>query len=150
MRIYINHENEMFSLSKKMISEINSSIVIYLNGKIGSGKTTFAKGIIKSLGYKSVVNSPTFSISKEYKNNIRRSVYHFDFYRIKSRFNINKVGINCNSNDSSIYLIEWAEKAKNFAPKSDLLINFFQICKKRKLFLYANTKKGKKVIFNLS
>ena len=50
-----------------------------LNGEIGSGKTTFMKGVLKAFNYKGIVTSPTFTLINEYDSS--PSVIHIDCYR---------------------------------------------------------------------
>ena len=128
---------------------IRKPIIICLNGRLGVGKTTFAKGFIKSYGYKGLIKSPTFSIVNEY-NEFILPILHFDFYRIKNINEIKSAGINDYLEKKAILLIEWGEKIKlnNFKP--DIIINFIQKKKNRELFLYANTKNGKHIIINLN
>ena len=44
-------------------------MLLTLNGDLGAGKTTFTKGIGKGLGIKRIINSPTFTILKQYQGN---------------------------------------------------------------------------------
>ena len=64
-----------FNISKKL----KSGHVISLEGDLGSGKTTFVKGILKGLNYKYDVTSPTFTLINEYHADLK--VIHIDFYR---------------------------------------------------------------------
>ena len=148
MNIKVIGEFETFSLAKKVASNIKGSLNIYLNGSLGAGKTTFAKGLIRHAGYKGLINSPTFSIIKEYSK-LLIPIYHFDLYRIKNSYEMKTFGLNDYLLKPGIILIEWAEKGKNKIPESDLIINFFQEKNYRIILLYANTQKGKKIIFNL-
>jgi len=151
MKINIKKEYDIFSLSRKIGTIVKTPIIIYLNGNLGIGKTTFAKGFIKSFGYNNLINSPTFSIIKEYsKNDSFLPIYHFDFYRIKSLRELKLIGINDYASKKCIILMEWAEKGENILPKSDIIINFIQNKIYRKIFLYGNTRKGKNIILKLS
>ena len=59
----------------KCVKESGKKIVI-LSGTLGSGKTTFVKEFVKSLGIEEEVNSPTFSIQNSYGG----KVFHYDLY----------------------------------------------------------------------
>ncbi len=59
---------------------IDSRAFITLQGPLGAGKTTFTKGVGRSLGIEEVVNSPTFTMLNEYDSG-RIPLYHFDLYR---------------------------------------------------------------------
>lgn len=149
MKIKIKNEYEMFSISNKIIQRIKNEFVIYLNGKLGSGKTTFARGFIKYAGYKGLINSPTFSILKEYQRVDKFPIYHFDLYRIKNITDIKTIFMCDDMKEKYILLIEWGEKGKNIIPKPDLVINFFQKIHYRELIVYGNTKKGKKILLEI-
>ena len=69
-------------LGKNFSKELKPGDVIGLNGNLGSGKTTFIKGILEGLNYKDNVTSPTFTLINEYDANYK--VLHVDFYRDKN------------------------------------------------------------------
>ena len=81
--------------------------IILLYGELGSGKTTFVKGILKGLKYKYNVTSPTFSLINEYS--AFHEVIHIDCYREKNLERWINLGINDYLNSSSIIIIEWPE-----------------------------------------
>jgi tRNA threonylcarbamoyladenosine biosynthesis protein TsaE len=69
MTKYINYSIEEIGRTARMILSLNPSAKIFIfNGEMGSGKTTIIKAIIKELGYKGTVSSPTFSLIFEYLN----------------------------------------------------------------------------------
>ena len=71
---------ETIEFGNKVGSLLSSGDVILLAGDLGAGKTTFTKGIGQALGIKRVINSPTFTIVKEYHGNL--DLYHLDLYRL--------------------------------------------------------------------
>ena len=76
-------------------------------GEMGAGKTTLIKSICKNLGIIDEVSSPTFSLVNEYKTLNGKTVYHFDFYRIKSINEVYDRGIEEYFESGNICLIEW-------------------------------------------
>ncbi|CAP18385.1 P-loop hydrolase [Candidatus Phytoplasma mali] len=62
------------------IKFIKKTVIVLLEGKIGSGKTSFTKGLAKSLGIKKNINSPTFVLMKTYFGSTR-NLHHIDIYR---------------------------------------------------------------------
>ena len=65
------------------ITKKNNSypFLIFLIGELGAGKTTLCKGILRGLGHKGVVKSPTYNIVETYEIS-DFSIFHFDFYQI--------------------------------------------------------------------
>lgn len=86
-----------------------------INGPMGAGKTTFTKSICTALGVTETVSSPTFSIVNEYSG-VKGSVYHFDFYRIKSLSEAYDIGYEDYFYGNSICIVEWAEKIEALLP----------------------------------
>ncbi|KHD45520.1 tRNA (adenosine(37)-N6)-threonylcarbamoyltransferase complex ATPase subunit type 1 TsaE [Streptococcus hongkongensis] len=77
---YSKNENELMSFGNTLGLALQKGDVIVLSGDLGSGKTTFTKGIAKSLGITQMVKSPTYTIVREYEG--RLPLYHLDVYRI--------------------------------------------------------------------
>ncbi len=100
--------NEIEDVAEQLIKNLKTkTLLIY--GEMGAGKTTLIKAIVKTLGSKDVVSSPTFSIVNEYelKND---KIYHFDLYRIKDLEEAYNFGIEDYLFNNNWILIEWPEK----------------------------------------
>ena len=78
--------DETAGLAERLGQLVAAGDVITLEGDLGAGKTSFTKGLAKGLGVKGVVNSPTFTIIKEYQG--RLPLYHMDVYQGKNASNI--------------------------------------------------------------
>ncbi|AGL90664.1 Hypothetical UPF0079 protein yjeE [Strawberry lethal yellows phytoplasma (CPA) str. NZSb11] len=68
-----------FWLGNQLANRTDKTIIL-LQGTLGTGKTTFTKGFIKSFGIKQLVTSPTFVILKTYVG-LKQKIYHLDLYR---------------------------------------------------------------------
>ena len=112
----------------KLSQEKNKSIVVALQGDLGSGKTTFTKQLAKNLGIKENVTSPTFVIFKEYpimKHKNIKTLYHFDCYRIEDPKEILELGFEEILRDKKgVCVIEWADKIKSILPKKRIDVGF--------------------------
>src|SRR5690554_5941951 len=68
-------------LAEKLGSLAQPGMVIAMDGQLGAGKTSFSQAFAKAIGVIGIVNSPTFTIIKEYKGS-KLPFYHMDVYRI--------------------------------------------------------------------
>lgn len=99
---------------------------ICLWGDLGSGKTTFTKGIAKSLGITSRLLSPTFIIVRRYdvSTSVRR-LYHIDLYRLTRPDEAEGLGFSeIISDPDAIVIIEWPERLGVLMPDSRIDVRF--------------------------
>jgi len=76
-------EEETKDIARNFANNLSLGDVVILTGDLGSGKTTFAKGICSFFGIdESEVSSPSFTILNIYASE-KIKIYHFDFYRIE-------------------------------------------------------------------
>ncbi|MED7789351.1 tRNA (adenosine(37)-N6)-threonylcarbamoyltransferase complex ATPase subunit type 1 TsaE [Francisella sp. 19X1-34] len=121
----VKNEKQMFEFAKEYAKKLVPGTVIFLYGDLGAGKTTFVKGVIKSLGYQGNVKSPTYTLVEDYQFD-NFNIYHFDLYRLADPEELEWVGARDYFNENSICFIEWPEKAKGFLPQnaSKILIKY--------------------------
>ncbi len=97
-------------------------LVIFLIGELGAGKTTLCRGMLKGLGYKGIVKSPTFNIVESYEL-LNYLIFHFDFYQISHQKELSNIGIQEYLETSNgISIIEWPEKMLSFLPDPDIKV----------------------------
>lgn len=82
--------------------------VITLSGPLGVGKTALARALLKALGHKGEVPSPTFAIVQPYEE-LTLPVWHSDLYRIERPGEIEEIGLDCA--EEGLLLVEWPERA---------------------------------------
>tara|TARA_B100000927_G_scaffold102406_1_gene82950 strand:- start:2011 stop:2448 length:438 start_codon:yes stop_codon:yes gene_type:complete len=97
--------------------------VVFLNGDIGAGKTTFVKKFILNFDQNKNAYSPTFSIMNEYNVN-GREIFHYDLYRIKSVRELQEIGLDSHFEREAIHFVEWPNDFRNILPNPDLEIYF--------------------------
>lgn len=84
--------------------------VIALHGPLGAGKTTLARGILRGLGHRGEVPSPTFTLVQVYEPPLTRlPVWHVDLYRIENPEEIGELGLE-EAGAEGAMLIEWPER----------------------------------------
>ena len=89
--------------------------VVTLDGDLGAGKTAFARGVLRGLGYPGRVTSPTFAIANEYSAP-DGTVVHFDLYRTLDEEALFELGFEEYLDGTRILLIEWSENAGGLLP----------------------------------
>lgn len=100
-----NSVEDTFALANRIADKLIGGEVILLSGNLGAGKTTFTKGLAKSLGISEVVTSPTFTFMKEYHG--RLNLYHFDMYRAVDEDELYELGLNDYLYQGGVCVIEW-------------------------------------------
>jgi tRNA threonylcarbamoyladenosine biosynthesis protein TsaE len=123
LKIKLNNELATKIFAQKLAkcaADIKKSVVIYLSGEIGSGKTTLARGFIQYFGFNKV-KSPTYSLLENYKNELI-NIVHIDCYRLNSPIELDYIGIREYLTNNTIQLIEWAEIGINKISQADLII----------------------------
>ena len=120
-KITINPDDTM-DYASSVSSYFNSDSVYGLRGEIASGKTTFVKGLLASMEYKEMVNSPTFTLINEY--DAKYPVIHIDCYREDELERWIKLGINDYMNEENLVIIEWADKIGSLLPSNTIYVQF--------------------------
>lgn len=82
--------------------------ILLLKGNLGAGKTTFTQCLLKNLGSRDEVSSPTYSIVNEY-DSPNGKIFHFDLYRMKNIEEVYDIGIDEYLDNSYLCIIEWPE-----------------------------------------
>lgn len=82
--------------------------ILLLKGNLGAGKTTLTKFLLKNLGSKDEVSSPTYAIVNEY-HTPKGKVFHFDLYRMKNIGEVYDIGMDEYLDNAQLCIIEWPE-----------------------------------------
>lgn len=98
--------------------------LVLLDGQLGAGKTTFTQGLAKGMNISAVVNSPTFTLLKEYRPaGDTRALYHFDLYRLDEPEEMIDLGFEEYFYGLGVCVVEWADKAMDFWPAERLYVH---------------------------
>ena len=137
-------ETSQESFGNLLGQSCSSGLVIFLEGELGAGKTTLARGFIRGLGHHGKVKSPTYSLVEEYdlREISNKNCYHFDLYRLADPEELEYMGMRDFTLERDILLIEWPEKGEGWLPRADLIIEILYENQSRKLNLKAMTEKG--------
>ncbi|MDR2926192.1 MAG: tRNA (adenosine(37)-N6)-threonylcarbamoyltransferase complex ATPase subunit type 1 TsaE [Azoarcus sp.] len=114
---------------------------IWLEGDLGSGKTTLVRGILRALGYAGTVKSPTYTLIEPYAVS-KITLYHFDFYRLATPEEFLEAGLDEYFSSAGICLVEWPRQALPYLPPPDLVITLTHRDGGRQCEIQAKTETG--------
>jgi tRNA threonylcarbamoyladenosine biosynthesis protein TsaE len=93
--------------------------VIHLKGDLGAGKTTLARGLLRTAGVEGTLRSPTYTLMEPYAAG-GRSFLHLDLYRLADPAEVEQLGLRDYPVETTLWLVEWPEKGAGFLPTPDL------------------------------
>ena len=117
----VNSVEETWELAKKLAAELRPGDVIFLEGDLGAGKTTFTQGLAAALGVPGRVTSPTFCIVQEHRRQSTavdgsRLLVHMDLYRLHGEDDVIAIGWEDYLAEGAILVVEWPERAGTLIP----------------------------------
>lgn len=121
LRVNLPDETATVALAHRLAPAAGEGGVIYLQGELGAGKTSFARALLGALGADERVKSPTYSLLERYVVG-RRDAFHLDLYRISAPEEIEWLGMDELGDPAAIVLIEWPERGAGALPPADLEI----------------------------
>jgi tRNA threonylcarbamoyladenosine biosynthesis protein TsaE len=142
-------------LSQFLQQDPQKYLNISLEGDLGAGKTTFARCLIRSMGYVGKVKSPTYTLCELYplvvdgkEKNTTATAHHFDLYRMRDPLEWQETGLAEYFDVPGFCLIEWPEKAEGTLPAFDIQIQLTagKEESERNITLNALTKLGAAVL----
>lgn len=108
--------------AQKFIAAMGDSLIFAFYGSMGTGKTTFIKSICEEMGVQDCINSPTFAIVNEYEGGKQETIFHFDFYRIKSIAEVYNMGYEEYLYSNAYCFIEWPELIEELLPEETVKV----------------------------
>ena len=128
----INTEQETEALARQLADKLMPADVLTLEGDLGAGKTTFTKSVAKGLGITRNVNSPTFTILKQYEGRI--PLNHLDVYRLAD--SDEDLGWDELFYGDAVSIIEWAHLIQEDLPQERLEIQIFRLDEDKRKFTF--------------
>lgn len=115
--------------------------LVTLKGNLGAGKTTLVRALLGALGFEGRVKSPTYALVEPYQVD-GREIFHFDLYRLSDPEELDYLGLDDYFSDSSLCLVEWAEKGEGMLPAEDLQIELTILGEGREIWLSPRSDAG--------
>jgi tRNA threonylcarbamoyladenosine biosynthesis protein TsaE len=97
--------------------------IVTLSGDLGAGKSTFARGVLRSLGITGAIKSPSYTLLETYPLAAVTAV-HLDLYRLKDPSELEFLGLADYHRPGHLWLVEWPEHGGNRIPRADLCFEF--------------------------
>lgn len=120
--IFLADEDATIALATRLYRALMPPLcgwTVLLDGDLGAGKSTFARGLIRAFGHTGAVPSPTYTLVEPYELP-EVTIFHIDLYRISDADELRYLGFN--ELDQGLRLIEWPERSPALLESSDLRI----------------------------
>lgn len=137
---YIFHladEAATLALAALFAPHLRQGAVLYLQGDLGAGKTTFSRGLLQAMGHPGNVKSPTYTLVEPYTI-ADQHIFHFDLYRLRDPEELEFMGIRDYFSKGNLCLIEWPERGYGLLADADLELQLQIDQNQRQLRVTAN------------
>ena len=94
--------------------------VVHLKGDLGAGKSTLARALLRALGVRGSIRSPTYTLVERYPLADGREAWHLDLYRIGDPGELEFLGLD--PDEAALWLIEWPERGAGSQPPADQVV----------------------------
>jgi tRNA threonylcarbamoyladenosine biosynthesis protein TsaE len=150
MKLFLPDEAATIAFAGQFVSALPadlSGLTVLLEGELGAGKSTFARGLIRSLGHEGAVPSPTYTLVEPYQLT-RGTVYHVDLYRVGDAEELRFLG--WNELDSGLRLVEWPDRAPQLADDADVRLTFSYDGDGRRVHVDGLSLRGQEIVAGLA
>lgn len=142
-------ESATCTLAARVADALDGSLVVYLDGDLGVGKTTFTRALLRHLGVGERVKSPTYTLVESYPLPAGRA-WHLDLYRIADPGELEWLGLDTLAEPGALVLVEWPQHGAGALPEADLTLRLAHAEAGRKASLVAASPRGEAVLARLS
>lgn len=108
---------ETMALAMDLARRLGDGEVVALVGELGTGKTTFVKGLARGFLIPEEVLSPSFLLARTYRG--KKILHHLDLYRVRAVEELEEVGLTALlPPEEGVTAVEWADRFPRLIPKS--------------------------------
>lgn len=150
MNIFLENEAATTAFAEQFASALPvppSGITVLLEGELGAGKSTFARGLIHSMGHTGPVPSPTYTLVEPYQLP-SATIYHVDLYRVSAEEELRFLG--WNELDEGLRLVEWPDRAPDLASRADIRLILHYDGAGRSVELQSLSAAGEEIVAKLA
>jgi tRNA threonylcarbamoyladenosine biosynthesis protein TsaE len=137
------------ALGAALAQTLPDRAVIFLHGQLGAGKSTLARAMLRALGVRGAIKSPTYGLVERYPLDSGEAV-HLDLYRIADSAELEFLGLDDLAASTRLWLVEWPEKGGSALPDPDLRIELAVTGEGRHAQLLANSQMARDWLNDLS
>ncbi|MDK9724723.1 MAG: tRNA (adenosine(37)-N6)-threonylcarbamoyltransferase complex ATPase subunit type 1 TsaE [Sterolibacteriaceae bacterium MAG5] len=141
-------EAATLALGAAMARQVPRGAVVYLEGDLGAGKTTLVRGLLRALGHRGAVKSPTYNLVELHAVS-GLNLYHFDFYRFSQPEEYLDAGLDEYFAGDGVCLVEWPDRAAPYLPAPDLRLRLVLAGDGRSASFSAESERGRQWLTSL-
>ena len=116
--------------------------VVHLHGDLGAGKSTLARALLRTLGVRGAIRSPTYTLIEPYRLDGGDEAVHLDLYRIATADELEFLGLDDLAAQAALWLVEWPERGGKALPQADVRVDLAVAGEGRSAILEGRTGQG--------
>jgi tRNA threonylcarbamoyladenosine biosynthesis protein TsaE len=129
------------ALPRAVDTRTGPGAVVYLQGELGTGKTTCVRSLLRALGVTGLVRSPTYTLVETYTLAALTCV-HVDLYRLQASTEVDELGLRDMVGPGCLFLVEWPDRGGGALPPADVDLTLRYAGNARQARLSAKTSLG--------
>ncbi len=147
MRILLSDSEATEALGRALAATRPALAVVHLQGDLGAGKSTLARAMLRALGVKGAIRSPTYTLVERYPLE-QGEAWHLDLYRIGDAGELEFLGLD--DAVATLWLVEWPERGSGGIPPADLRVELAVEGLGRSAVLTAASEEGHRWLVQLA